>query len=227
MDGRTVPQLEGTIATARGQGKNGVFVMDGGASRAAVDDLLVSVSDLVILPFTADDDFNYVVTEEMRRFPEALAMPSNWTTNSKAADVDAGYIEKLEALYPGRILPPTPNTHSVRDFLLQNFNGKVLPPAQRYCRTLARRIADILDAEGEDERSRAGDTPGQRKGRCVDHTAPAPIFCRQSQASPFDCPTTLAPVWGFEDPQTFCCHKHPESARGLALSHGTKRSAVP
>ena len=151
LDGRTVAQLEGTIATARGQGRNGVYVIDGGASRAAVDDLLVSVSDLVILPFTADDDSNYVVTEEMRKFPAALAMPSNWTTNSKAADVDAGYIEKLEALYPGRILPPTPNTHSVRDFLLQNFNGKVLPPAQRYCRTLARRIADILDTEREDD----------------------------------------------------------------------------
>jgi chromosome partitioning protein len=153
LDGRSVPQLEGTIATARGQGRNGVYVMDGGASRAAVDDLLVSVSDLVILPFTADDDSNYVVTEEMRKFPDALAMPSNWTTNSKAADVDAGYIEKLEALYPGRILPPTPNTHSVRDFLLQNFNGKVLPPAQRYCRTLARRLVDILEVAREGEQA--------------------------------------------------------------------------
>jgi cellulose biosynthesis protein BcsQ len=154
LDGRSVPKLEGTIATARGQGsRNGVYVMDGGASRAAVDDLLMSVSDLVILPFTADDDSNYVVTEEMQKFPEALAMPSNWTTNSKAADVDAGYIEKLEALYPGRILPPTPNTHSVRDFLLQNFNGKVLPPAQRYCRTLARRIIDILEVERVDEKA--------------------------------------------------------------------------
>ena len=50
-------------------------------------------------------------------------------------------------------LPPTPNTHSVRDFLLQNFNGKVLPPAQRYCRTLARRVLDILKVEREDEKA--------------------------------------------------------------------------
>ena len=119
--------------------------MDGGASRRRRDS--DSVSDLVILPFTADDDFQLRRHPGDAEFPEALALPTNWTTNSKAADVDAGYIEKLEALYPGRILPPTPTTHSVRDFILQRFTGALLPPAQRYCRTLARRVIDILEVE--------------------------------------------------------------------------------
>ena len=45
----------------------------------------------------------------------------------KAPTVDAGYIEKLEANYPGRMLPIMPATHSVRDFLLAGFNGSVSP----------------------------------------------------------------------------------------------------
>jgi chromosome partitioning protein len=152
IDGRTVPQLEKAVATARAQGGNGVFIIDGGGNRAAVDDLLASISDVIILPFTADDDSVYVVNQEMAKFPEAWALPSNWPTNSKAVTVDAGYIEKLEARYPGRLLPPTPATHSIRDFLLTGFNGALLPPAQRYCRMLARQITEILGGERAGEK---------------------------------------------------------------------------
>jgi hypothetical protein len=147
IDGRTVPQLERAIATARqNTNNNGVLVIDGGGNRAVVDDLLASVATVIILPFTADDDSVYVVNEEMVQFPDAWAMPSNWTTNSKAEIIDRGYIEKLEANHPGRLLPPVPQTHAIHDLLLANFNGLVLPPAQRYCRVLARRLADLLDA---------------------------------------------------------------------------------
>jgi hypothetical protein len=58
--------------------------------------------------------------------------------------VDAGYIEKLDALYPKRLLDPTLATHSIRDIMLQGFNGILLPPAQRYCRTLARQVSQIV-----------------------------------------------------------------------------------
>jgi len=71
-------------------------------------------------------------------------LPSNWPTNTKAVAVDTGYIEKLEAVFPARLLKPTPATHSIKDIVLQSFNGALLPPAQRYCRTLARQIVDIL-----------------------------------------------------------------------------------
>src|SRR3954447_22330341 len=151
IDGRTIPQLERAIASARQQENSGVFVIDGGGNRGVVDELIASVSDLIILPFTADDDSVYVVNAELAQFPSAWAMPSNWTTNAKAEIVDRGYIEKLEANHPGRILPRTLSTHAIHDFLLANFNGLVLPPAQRYCRTLARHIAQLL-TEGEVER---------------------------------------------------------------------------
>jgi len=144
IDGRTVAQLEQAVATARQHNGKGVLVIDGGGNRGAVDELLASISDTIILPFTADDDSVYVVAREMAQFPGAWALPSNWPTNSKAAEVDSGYIEKLEALYPKRLLTPTPATHSIRDIMLQSFSGTLLPPAQRYCRTLARQISDVV-----------------------------------------------------------------------------------
>jgi chromosome partitioning protein len=147
IDGRTVAQLERAIATSQQNPVSGVLVIDGGGNRGVVDELLASVSNVIILPFTADDDSVYVVNEELALFPEAWAMPSNWTTNSKAEIVDQGYIQKLEAKYPGRLLPPAPQTHAIHDFLLTDFNGIVLPPAQRYCRALARKVAELLDGQ--------------------------------------------------------------------------------
>jgi hypothetical protein len=144
IDGRTVPQLEQAVATARQHEGKGILVIDGGGNRGAVDELLASISDAIILPFTADDDSVYVVAREMAQFAGAWALPSNWPTNSKAAEVDTGYIQKLEALYPTRLLAPTPATHSIKDIMLQSFNGSLLPPAQRYCRALARQISNVV-----------------------------------------------------------------------------------
>jgi chromosome partitioning protein len=147
IDGRTVPQLERAIASARQRESNGVFVIDGGSNRGVVDDLIASVSNAVILPFTADDDSVYVVDKEMQHFTAAWALPSNWVTNRKARQVDAGYIDKVTAKYPSRVLPLAPDTHSVRDLLLNDFSGTLLPAAQRFCRDLARQVSALLDAE--------------------------------------------------------------------------------
>jgi hypothetical protein len=149
IDGRTVPQLENAVATARQHAGAGVIVIDGGGNRAVVDDLLASISTVILLPFTADDDSVYVVATDLAKFPQAFALPSNWPTNSKAANIDAGYIHKLDAQFPGRILRPIPATHAVRDFVLSEFNGILLPPAQRYCRVVARQVSALMDAVTE------------------------------------------------------------------------------
>jgi hypothetical protein len=144
IDGSTVEKLEAAIATAKQHNGNGVLIIDGGGNRGAVDDLIASVADAIILPFTADDDSVWVVHNELKKFPKAWALPSHWTTNQKARDVDAGFIQKLETAHPGRILLPADVTHSVRDLTLQDFNGSLLPAAQRYCRTMARTVMKLL-----------------------------------------------------------------------------------
>jgi hypothetical protein len=145
IDGSTVEKLETAITTAkqRSNGK-GVLIVDGGGNRGPVDDLIASVADLVILPFTADDTAVGVVAHEMAQFPKAWAMPSIWTTNQKALAIDVGYIDKLEAVYPGRIMPIAYTTHSISDLTLRSFSGILLPPAQRYCRSLARQVMTLL-----------------------------------------------------------------------------------
>jgi chromosome partitioning protein len=146
INGKTVPQLERAIATARQHTGSGVMVIDGGGNRGAVDELLASISDVIVLPFTADDDSVYVVASDMVRFQAAHALPSNWPTNFKAKSVDAGYIAKLNAHFPARILAAAPATHSIRDLMLSDFNGVLLPAAQRFCRTLSRQIGELLEA---------------------------------------------------------------------------------
>lgn len=144
IDGRTINQLEQAIATAKGHDGAGIVVIDGGGNREAVDELLGSISDAIFLPFGASDDDVATVAEDMAKFPKAWAWPSNWPSNSKAAEIDQGYIEKLAELYSGRILKPLPATHSIRDLILQNFDGTLLPPAQKYCRVMARQILDLV-----------------------------------------------------------------------------------
>jgi chromosome partitioning protein len=154
IDGRTVAQLETAIATTRKASGAGILVLDGGGNRGPVDALLASVSDLIILPFSADDESVFMVDDELAEFSEAFALPTDWPTNRQAMLVDQGYIDKLAAKHPGRILPAAPTTHSVRDLKLENFSGMLLPPAQRYCRLLARHIVQLLDADAEQEAAR-------------------------------------------------------------------------
>jgi hypothetical protein len=137
-------QLEQAVATAKQHNGTGVLIIDGGGNREPVDALLASVSDLVILPFGASDDDVATVAEDMARFETAWALPSNWPSNAKAKEIDMGYIGKLEELYPARVLKPIPATHSIRDLVLQSFNGLLLPPAQRYCRDLGRQVLALL-----------------------------------------------------------------------------------
>jgi len=144
IDGRTADQLEQAISTAKRHDGAGIVVIDGGGNREAVDELLGSISDAIFLPFGASDDDVATVAEDMAKFPKAWAWPSNWPSNSKAAEIDRGYVEKLGELYPHRILKPLVATHSIRDLILQNFDGTLLPPAQKYCRMLARQILELL-----------------------------------------------------------------------------------
>ena len=144
IDGRTADQLEQAIVTAKAHNGAGVLVIDGGGNRPAVDDLINSVSDAVFLPFGASDDDVATVAKDLAKFPAAWAWPSNWPNNSKAAEIDRGYIYKLAEVFPDRLLKPLPATHSIRDLILQDFNGLLLPPAQKYCRLLARQITELL-----------------------------------------------------------------------------------
>lgn len=144
IDGRTTNQLEQAVATAKSHNGAGVLVIDGGGNREAVDELISSICDAVFLPFGASDDDVATAAEDMARFPKAWALPSNWPNNSKAQEIDSGYINKLAEHFPDRMLKPILSTHAVRDLVLLEFNGTLLPPAQRFCRALARQVMALI-----------------------------------------------------------------------------------
>ena len=142
-DARSPESLEAAIHQTP---EDGILIVDGGGNRGPVDDLLVDICHLVILPFTADDDSVRVVHKELLKWqlPKVWAMPSNWETNDKAQAVDTGYITKLENEHPGRILPITYHVHSLRDLTLTAYPGVLLTPARRYCRTLVQQLVDLM-----------------------------------------------------------------------------------
>ena len=73
--------------------------------------------------------------------------PSKWPTNSKAQSVDVGVNRNAGGELSRTLVAIMPAPHSVLDFLMAGFNAPVLPLTQRYCRTLVRQIADLLDIE--------------------------------------------------------------------------------
>lgn len=97
------------------------LIVDGGGNRSAVDDVLAKYSDIILLPFRDSEEDLRVVIEDMKRLPEAFALPSAWPTNSFASKHAEKALQEMEAKFPGRILQPVPACRATQKLLAEEY----------------------------------------------------------------------------------------------------------
>lgn len=102
---------------------NAVMLIDGGGNRIETDNVIAKYSDIILLPFRDSEEDIRVVTEDMKRLPEAYALPSAWPTNNFASASADKVLLKMEAEFPRRILSPVPVCRATQQLLREDFVG--------------------------------------------------------------------------------------------------------
>lgn len=97
------------------------LVVDGGGNRLSVDDVLAKYSDIILLPFRDSEEDIRVVSEDMKRLPQAFALPSAWPTNVFANVAAEKILAKMEAQFSERILKPVPACRATQQLLREDY----------------------------------------------------------------------------------------------------------
>lgn len=103
LDGRQPKELA-KILGAIDAHRNGWWIIDGGGNRPAFDAEMAKVVDLVILPFRDSEEDLDAVTLDLHEYPNAIAWPCAWPTNTKAKLGAKHYIEALAMAFPLRVI---------------------------------------------------------------------------------------------------------------------------
>jgi hypothetical protein len=103
LDGRKSQELA-KIISAIDAHRNGWWIFDGGGNRPAFDAEMVRQVDLAILPFRDSEEDLDAVTKDLHDYPNALAWPCAWPTNSKAKQAAKHYIDALAMAFPLRVI---------------------------------------------------------------------------------------------------------------------------
>lgn len=139
MDGRDANMLAGIITASR-RTENGWLVVDGGGNRPAFDTAMAAEADLCLLPFRASEEDLEAVSRDLTAIPNAIALPSAWTTNKHAQDAAQYLIDGLMQAFPLRVIAtPLYFVNSASELL-----GASLESPSTPVRNAARRAFDIM-----------------------------------------------------------------------------------
>lgn len=139
MDGRDANTLAGIITASR-RTENGWLVVDGGGNRPAFDTAMAAEADLCLLPFRASEEDLEAVSRDLTALPNAIALPSAWTTNKHAQDAAQYLIDGLARAFPLRVVAtPLYFVNSASELL-----GTSLESPSTPVRSAARRAFDIM-----------------------------------------------------------------------------------
>ena len=98
-----------------------VLIVDGGGNREGVDNLFAEFSDLILLPFRDSEEDIRVVSADLQRLPEAMALPSCWTTNHFAIASAQQVLAHMQSKFPGRVMQPISNCRASQKLLAEDF----------------------------------------------------------------------------------------------------------
>lgn len=153
LDGRDGNELARIITASHSQG-NGWLIVDGGGNRPAFDQAMAEQAHLTILPFRASEEDLEAVARDMETMPDALALPSAWTTNKHAQEAAQRLIDGLSKAFPGRVIDtPVWFVNSTAELL-----GASLENPSTAVRNAARHTFGILTTAFEARAELAGET---------------------------------------------------------------------
>lgn len=149
VDGRKEADVREWVGRARAMEGNGILVIDGAGGNPEADSWYASISDLVLIPMTPDEESVRCASLDAARLPGSFILPNRWTTNAKAAEVDQDYIAMIQHFVGAdRVMPPLPSVHSVAEFVRSDFTGEILPAARSFCRLLTGAVISKLQDKG-------------------------------------------------------------------------------
>lgn len=139
LDGRNSDVLEQILIGSQSN-LNGWLIVDGGGNRPAFDKAMAEQAHLTVLPFRASEEDLEAVALDMKAMPNAVALPSAWTTNKHAQQAAQRYIDALSTAFPGRVLhTPIWFVNSAAELL-----GASLDSPSTAARNAARHAFDVL-----------------------------------------------------------------------------------
>ncbi|KAA0072630.1 hypothetical protein CIW54_28350 (plasmid) [Paraburkholderia sp. T12-10] len=155
LDGRDGAGLAQIITASHNMG-NGWLIVDGGGNRPAFDQAMAEQAHMTILPFRASEEDLEAVARDMAAMPDALALPSAWSTNKHAQEAAQRLIDGLNKAFPGRVIDtPVWFVNSTAELL-----GASLESPSTAVRNAARHTFGILTAAFEARAELASEAQG-------------------------------------------------------------------
>jgi hypothetical protein len=146
VDART-PDALARIA-AKLQAVDGWFgILDGGANRPEMDERLSRLAHLVLLPFRDSPEDLRTVRSDLRRFPQAYALPSQWPTNIWQQEAANRMLTGALDEFAGRILEPVYAVSATKQLLNMDAPISLPTPVNSAAKTLAQQVFALLGIE--------------------------------------------------------------------------------
>lgn len=143
FDARQTENLTRVVSKLRSV-ENWYGVIDGGGNRPEMDTTLAALADLVLLPFRDSHEDIRTLVQDLDRFPNAYALPSQWPSNPWQLQAATRTVEHLLGAYRERILEPV-YAQSATKLLLQHELPAQLPTAlNNTARMLALQVMELL-----------------------------------------------------------------------------------
>lgn len=143
FDARQTDNLTRVVRKLRSV-ENWYGVIDGGGNRPQMDTTLAALADLVLLPFRDSHEDIRTLVQDLDRFPNAFALPSQWPSNPWQLQVATRTVEQLLGNYRERILEPV-HAQSATKLLLQHELPAQLPAAlNNTARMLALQVMELM-----------------------------------------------------------------------------------
>lgn len=143
FDARHADNLKRVVTKLRSVA-NWYGVIDGGGNRPDMDAKLASLADLIVLPFRDSHEDIRTLLQDLRHFPGAYGLPSQWPRNAWQAQAASRTLDRLLGGERARLLEPV-YAQSATKLLLEDRLPVELPAAlNNSCRMLALQVMELL-----------------------------------------------------------------------------------